>query len=1020
MSRYSVLRGRIHFMKKMKLRSIILGVGIFSMLQFLPVFAVEQINEDSAIPQADFQTPIIVKAFDRYTGDFYVGTDAQAGDNNRIIARAGRTDSGFTGLSTVVGDAQNARLSGLFALASKDGKAASYVGFNTAVAAATGLSSILASGGAVNATAALGGGNDDEINLTVYGNPAVTISQIAGGYYERPDGWVNGAPSGAYFFVRTRSDVIRDFAVNSGIKAFRMNENGNGFEGVGSGVVNAVASLLYDSTINALGTGSFFRFGSTNVRYAAISSTVSDLYWDSILKTLFVTSVLGIGFAGAAQLADLGHVSAISKVTFKNDVNAKLIISDIIDSTYFPLLQDTTAIFASHRVHGDVDYTNSPKIHKLRTMHMSTGKIYLIVNGMVGDVIVQTNGASFYALRYNENAAETLVGAGTGQIVQNDKDGTDLGNDFILSGGIHNALDGGNVGSLLIGGGVAPWQGAGAQNLALPASDMEVVGDTVYVSYAAVDRDTTNDPGVWASTAMFDKDGVVIGWTSWERVMASQDPLQDKISFFAVDASNNKIWTVGEDGQNATVTRVVRHGWKTSDFDADSLPEVVNTSFGAGIYSDVTCVLDIPKNTPGITYFQASNTDLTSLVMFGGYEKVDFAKTSKSFGLGVGQVPTLDFSVGVNPNHYVETTLTGAGTVRCLGVSRSTIQSEGYFLAGTDTGLWIWALDAGNHAGYDANAVVNATLAAPLDTALASWHKFDVTQISGPVIAIDSDGVYIYLIEQDITSDAGIIISKLWRIAIGDDIPTMEVAGQAVIIAQSGKDEIPANAIFTDFKFITDGTALRATHATQCILSTNIGAFYPTQALSSFANVAVAGATPNAPQGWESKEADKFIGKLFAPKRVPATAQLAGTNDGINHRVVANTLVDDSRGFGYFQNTALSSLNASSDLTNIGSARYTNLSMAAGTATLTYLNNRALAFWSDGGRRFYTRRNVSESWGNADFNMLNSLPYNATEWNMSEPFGDDATNGQTIYWVESISGLGIILAGTTNGVIALQ
>jgi len=39
---------------------------------------------------------------------------------------------------------------------------------------------------------------------------------------------------------------------------------------------------------------------------------------------------------------------------------------------------------------------------------------------------------------------------------------------------------------------------------------------------------------------------------------------------------------------------------------------------------------------------------------------------------------------------------------------------------------------------------------------------------------------------------------------------------------------------------------------------------------------------------------------------------------------------------------------------------------------------------------------------------------------MTEPATDVNTENHTIYWVENISGLGIILVGTSNGVIALE
>ena len=1001
---------------------------IFSVSMFSPVLAVELISGTDVADQP-FSQNVTGKAFDRYTGEFFVGTAVATVPAGNTISKAGRADSVFTGLANAGDEANCLSSEGKFAIASADGTSAKYVGFSVATGAAPSDFRLIPTAGATDAVAIALGAGADEINVI---GPAVSanVGKFTGGYFEQPAGWGEArTATGAYFFARARFTAAAidasDMTAGAGIKAFLVNDTAP-LTVTGIGTTANECAVIYDSVIGAVaGDGAPMRNASANALAIDANSVTTDLHWDPILKTLFVSSTL------LAPVAAADFLMAISKVKFRDEANSRLNISDVLPQAINGLAGDLTSIFTVGTPIA-ANAANSPGIHKIRTMHTSTSKVYLIVNGGVDTT---TNGNTFFALRYDpeqyivvpQAPVVSLDTAKKGMVVANDVAGTALGAGFTrtVAG---NALDGGNAGSLVIGGGAAPWP------VTAVASDMEVVGDTVYVSYAAADRDLNNDPGVWASTAMFDKDGVVIGWTTWERVMASQvvstEDFRDRTFGFAIDASNNKIWAVTQPVAG-NPTRVVRHDWNTSEFADDSLPKVVNAAFGAGTYSDITCVLDLPKNTPGI--FNAANTDnfIKAMTMFGGYERVAFAVTEKGDSTNVWIEPTEAAGFGV-PETFKDTALEGAGTVRCLGYSRTQAaggSTDGYFFAGTDKGLWIWAVtDAakGNQVGFDSNVGLDTLIADPFISATNSWQQMmDTTVnkiISGPVTSIDSDGTYIYLIEQDVTSVQGTIISKLWRISIEIDVAAMETSVNTVIIAQSGKDEIPANAIFTDFKFITDidgarNARLGANTDHKCILSTNVGAFYPTQALAGFTTVAVAGATPNAPQGWESKEADKFIGSLFAPKRVPVAP---AANDGITHRVIANTLIDDSRGFGYFQNTALTSFNSSSNLTDVGSARYTNLSMAAGTDTLTYLNNRALSFWSDGGRRFYTRRNVSESWGNADFNMLNSFPYNAKEWNMSEPFGDDATNGQTIYWVESISGLGIILAGTPNGVIALQ
>lgn len=1010
---------------KMKITLLALAVGAFS-----PALAVDIVSGTAAADQV-FSQNLTGKAFDRYTGTFFVGAAAATVPTGNTIAKAGRGDSVFTGLSTGANQANftvvntNAATQRILDVASDDGTSAKYVAFRHTAANTEGTLSGVSVDGAADTFKTTA---DQILNSANAATAALAISAVAGGYYEKPAAWA-GAATGAYFFVRSRAHVTTDFTTNGGILALRVNDAGNAFEIVGRNVVNA--AVKYDGvTGTAAGDGAAKRFdAAAGGNLVAGTNVVQDMYWDQTLQTLFVASELTTidGTDGEKHF-----YMAISKVKFKNDANEKIVISDVIPAAVNPPSANDTTIFASSKLDAAAGLvgTHSPRIYKIRTMHTSTGKTYLVVNGKVAAVDGDVNGNAFYALRYDPDAAATIVDGGTGQIVANTVAGTVLTADFTLEtdnvGDLSKRLDGGNAGSLVIGGAVAPWPETAA------ASDMEVVGDTVYVSFAAANRDATNDPGVWASSAQFDKDGVIIGWTSWERVMPSQGAtFNDRTDFFAVDAMNNKLWAVTQTAAN-TPNKVVRHNWETTGFVATTLPGTINTSFGANAYSDVTCTLDIPMNVPGVTHVHIAADSLTSLAMLGGYEKVDFAKTSVIAAANVNavaQAPTTDFSV---VNMYVQTTLAGAGTVRSLAASRCPVALQGYFFAGTDTGLYVWAItNAAKNAqeGYDGTAAINAIIAAPFNPAAQSWQPMmdAVGQISGPVTAMDSDGVYLYLIEQDVSSASGTLISKLWRITIGVNVDAMETT--AIVIAQSGKDEIPANAIFTDFKIITDINGNRANRAAdagaRCILSTDLGLYYPSQPLDKFVDANVAGATPNAPHKWYVKHVDEVFPSvsLFAPKRVPATVALAGASDGICHKVIASGLIDDTRGLGYFQNSELRQVNADSAILfpYLDTINYTNNSMATGTTALTYLNNRALRFWTDGGRRFYTRRDVANSYGNAaEFKMLNSLPYNAQEWNMTEPYGDDAIKGQTIYWVESISGLGIILAGTPNGVIALQ
>ncbi|KKP22940.1 MAG: hypothetical protein SZ59_C0004G0015 [candidate division TM6 bacterium GW2011_GWF2_28_16] len=1004
-------------------------IGVLALLAsaFLPLGAVEIVSGTAAADQP-FAAAIQAKAFDRYTGNFYVGTTT-GGDVNRIISVAGNSATTFTGLSTFA-DAQQtvARVNGLFAIASADGTAADYIGFNTAAAAATGLSAIPTTGGGTTATtmfsAPLGASALDAHRICLTdGTIAVTVTKIAGGYYLKDAAWIAGAaPTGAYFFVRSCADVpANDFALLSGIKAFQVGA-GPAFVGVGIFSAATQRPVAYNATKGAAaGDGAPLRFGTTIHADAVLDPTtnsVQDMFWDSELKTLFVASKLTT--ISSANVAAHRYI-AISKVKFRNDGDDRIIISDVVPNA-INAAAAATGVFASIKAAAaEAIGIKSPRIYKIRTMHTSTGKYYLIVNGKVAAANADVNGNAFYALRYDPTAAATIANGGTGQIVTNNTAGTLLADGFTLetAGAANTRLDGENTGSLTIGGGNAPWAAANA------ASDMEVVGDTVYVSYSAADRDDVTgltDPGVWASSAMFNENGVIVGWTAWDRVMPTDGVVAanhgDRTPFFAIDAQTNKLWRVGLSAA-AAVVNVTRSAWTTTGFTATSLPGKLNTTFGALTHKDITCVLDIPMNTPGIslasTFVDADS--LASLAVFGGYEKVVFAKTSQALaaaGAGViAQAPRTDFSVA---NMYVETNLVGAGTVRCLAASRSAAIGEGYFFAGTDNGLYVYAA-ATLGAGYNGTTAIDATLAAPFNV---TWQHLASTKILGPVTAIESDGNYIYVVEQDVTPGSG-ITSKLWRLTIAPLASTMEGA-TCIPIAMSGKDEIPTNTLFTGIKLVAQGSAANADVA--LFITTNQGLLFPTAYVNGLITVDSALLNPNAPDRWNLIGSLAAYKALYSPKRVyTSVADGQGACSkvwAVSYEDAANSYFQNSKFHQYGTNIDGGELDLGTDVTGENVINYTNSSMATGTNTLTYLD-RSTNFWSDGARRFFTGFDaaayVAEG---ADYTMLRSLPYNAAEWNMTAPYQVADVAGKGLYWIENISGLGIILAGTTEGVVALE
>ncbi|MFC1894858.1 hypothetical protein ACFLYH_02820 [Candidatus Dependentiae bacterium] len=922
-------------MKKLK---ILLFLGWIS---FLGLNAAQQINQEAGT--ANFGENISVKAYDRYTGDFYVGTDAENGAYS--VAKAGRGDSVFTGLST---EDQLQDTISYMALASRTEFGATHValhvgGNNIDILRVLDLSDL------TNILQAPANQIIDAVGTEVY------FYNLAGGYYN----------DHGIIFLRVGNN-----REDSGILAFQVDDALTQRTGV-----NNFAVRLDDQKGAVAGDGNFFREQSTAVLYLNTNPVVNDMYWDDELQTLFT--------AGSIETDKENQiVIGISKVKFNGD---NIIISDVIPYNVNPANNVNNCIFVAQAGDGDNDDDNARvkhvDIYKIRTMKTSTNKHYLIVNGGANIQENEFNSTNqIRALRYDPTAAATIAGGGTGQIVANDANGTTLVNPLVLDGAY--GLEGGNANSLVVGGENAPWRGVdeGEQS-----ADMQIVGDTVYVSFNGLPRNGNFDPGVWSSTAMFDDNGVIIGWTKWERVFPSANNSanhEDEAKFFAVDAKINTVWQVNDDGGGDQPKIVRRTEIKTTDFSANSLQTQLNRDLSDGC----SCMLDLPKGTPGIE--GAANGD-NSFVLFGGIEKVSFARTK----YGNANDVTTNFT---SPNNYkLENLPAGAGVVRAVGYSRNTEdETMGYFFAGTDTGLYVYTANAGYHVGFNGLTTLNA---APFDGTF-SWQKMygAADQIAGPVTAIESNGLYIFVVEQDVTTVGG-ITSKLHRFGIDEKVGDM--VGTHAVVAQSGVGPIPANTIFTGMKLVTAVGA--ANNSQHLVISTNNGIF-----------VSTAGADAVTTADWDQVEADSGYHSIYSPKRTPTTA---GPRDGVNHKIWGVKLADDSKALDYYQNSAFDQFgfqggNANATLQPAGG--YTDGSAAN---PLTYLD-RTTSFWSDGARRLYTRFNANE----IAYSTLRSFPYYPEEWNMTEPYSfSELSDIPRIYWVESISALGIVLAGTDTGVISL-
>ncbi len=922
-----------------------------------------------------FTANITATVFDRYDGTLYVGLAVtEAGGYE--ISSAGRAASAFTALDTTGAIAAGInhdslrllRTSGTRSTGSVVESAADYLTFvaNTATSS--------------TALSALNLSNNARVNVTL---PATNL------FVKDATATVNAShlsmveTASADIFIRTIGHTIRfsrEATTSShGLAHYRLN------------TANALVRVKEDNHLSRFLPIDVVMQGTTG----AVNAEVLDMHWCTSLERLFIA----LSITGSNANATFQNYTRVPLAIVKGNMDSGALVLESVCSFTPATAGDTHSIFtylgsaapgASLTAQADTNLTIS--IHKVRTMETSTGQMYLIVNGSANALNMQ-----------DKNVVYSLRLSSTGNIVRNNTvtNGIYTANEF-FNGGVNgqirtNAINqtfaGGldSVPGVTVGNEALPWE----NGLTSSVDHMEIIGDAVYVS-RVVPRDGTNDPGVWCSQAQFDSYGTITGWTNWERVFPSLNTQADDTRFFAIDGYNGRVWQVQRDSRN-----IKRSEWTTSSFGATSLPYALNQDIGGC----ASCVLDLPIKTPGIHDIQGAASYIhTSLALFGGLEKVIFAMTKHDNANAI----TTDFTSAL---YYLSTPLpSGAGLTRCLGYSRYDNNAGlfGYFFAGCEGGLYVYANPTAPYAGFPPGQATGISLLNAVPFTTFAWRPMASTQITGAVSQIESDMRDIYVVEQDITTQGG-ITSKLWKITILANVTAMDAA-PAVLIAQSGSEGIPANAVFTGFRLITDNQGNLSTH--RGILSTNAGLYRSGTALTNLAAVGNNGATP-----WTGIETTKAYHSLYSPKR--RTTAALPNDDGILHKTWSIPLYDGS-GLSYYQDSEFRQLESDSfpvlQAATTGDRAHTNGKLVGGTA-LTYLTDRSLYFYSDGGRRIFTRFAASETANNA----ARFFPYLAREWAMTLPVAESALSSITrINWIENISGLGMILMGTNAGVISLE
>lgn len=930
-----------------------------------------------------FTSVINTAAFDQANGALYAGLATNSSSPSFVISKAARffDTPSFTGIAP--SGFQGTGIAFL-ALATSNGVPATIMTAAQTQTTTLGANSVFAfpidnSTSAVS-TQLLDAGNTFNANGSL---TAGTAALAANEEYIFTPVAANGAPA----FGTTNSGIAvvsLDFSIS--------------FTGGLSGLTQT-AAVPGDQGIKAQRFDASTTAGAPSVPQIFINHTGSiattpSVYWDDILQRLYIADTITSGTTAAdgARSITVGRIDDPGELTLLDSVPNSAITSTNTSANQNEIIAG---------IHSNAGTSFVLTVSAVRVMHPSTGPSYLIVNGGNG----VNAGNLLFALPLVDNRDED------GDITDEATQGTFADKNSSLGLNGHYVTPATDPGDLvqypstaavdiaaLVGGAPMPIQSI--QN----PSDIVVTDDTVYVTFN-IPQNSNNDAGILYSQAQFDATGKIVGWTPWSQrafpflgLPGTMNP--ERIFLFAVDAITGNVWALGGDAdQTVAVTQ----------WDRGSNPLALTTQLNLALPQGSYSVLDLDAFTRGFSGSTASR-----YALFGGTNRVMFAKISQNYPangtatmLAAGQTaPQMVIDDFTMPENFLGTSLPApGGNVTSLEYARTTAPSTQYFFAGTETGLFVFANIDGSGLTVSDFSDLDA---APFTT--GTWTK--AANIPGSITAIKTLGNTLYVLTST-TSKLRPFSSTLYSIPFTTSLSTMFSTSNIATVAQTGTDTFSNVLSF-------NGMQLVATNATgsseQMLLATNQGLF------RSQAPAGLQGATTQSAAAWalvQPNDTTTYSGIAAPnPSVVNVTTPVAYTTG--TSSTTWPISVQNGRGKNTF---GLSNISQVSGNTNTGSftfhpTHFNGNGFPTHFATLPSTTQ----FFSDGARRFFIIRQPNDA---PHINHLMLAPYDDVSWAITNPAQNVLSNptfsmAQSFFWVRQIGASGIVMAGTHNGVVALE
>lgn len=288
-------------------------------------------------------------------------------------------------------------------------------------------------------------------------------------------------------------------------------------------------------------------------------------------------------------------------------------------------------------------------------------------------------------------------------------------------------------------------------------TDIEVHNDTVFVLLSGASNfdNTVNIPsGVFYSQAIFDQDGAIANWTTWQRVTCAENTTIGAVTDFAYMPLQGKIFQL-QAGDGIHMQSITLNKWSNGDKDGLLGGTITDNTVGLSALLST----EFPQEDGGVfglfdfapsfaTHFFAQAPD-NSMMIATGHKKVGFILTSMNDILTRGNFK--DHSVNLTdgkiipadilPNTHVALFVSG-GTIdkleriTCATIIYENQNDSGYILIGGTNGVAALRQQINHHG-----------IANPLDSGFAGIDQEVVFDIIG-----------------DFTH-----VKKLWTNVIGND-----------------------------------------------------------------------------------------------------------------------------------------------------------------------------------------------------------------------------------------------------------